>query len=70
MFMGGQLKIGDRVRVTAERPVHGCQPGSWGTVRSMPTTDKSGKTYYAVSMDKDASDDATLFLADEIEADG
>jgi hypothetical protein len=26
------------------------------------------QTYYAVSMDKDASDDPTLFLADEIEA--
>jgi hypothetical protein len=37
---------------------------------SAPTTDQSGKTYYAVSMDNDASDDATLFLADEIEADG
>ena len=67
--MGDQLKIGDRVRVTAERPVHGYQPGSRGTVRSAPTTDKSGKTYYVVSMDKDVSDDATLFLADEIEAD-
>ena len=67
--MGDQLSIGDRVRVTAERPVHGYQSGSRGTVRSAPTTDKSGKTYYAVRMDKDASDDATLFLADEIEAD-
>ena len=67
--MGDQLKIGDRVRATAERPVHGYQSGGRGTVRSAPTTDKSGKTYYAVSMDKDASDDATLFLADEIEAD-
>ena len=67
--MGDQLSIGDRVRVTAERPVHGYQPGSRGIVRSVPTTDNSGKTYYAVSMDKDASDDPTLFLADEIEAD-
>jgi hypothetical protein len=67
--MGEFLKIGDRVRVTAERPVHGYKPGSRGTLRSTPTTDKSSKTYYAVSMDKDASDDATLFLADEIEAD-
>jgi hypothetical protein len=38
-------------------------------VLSGPTTDKSGKTYYGVSMDKDASYDATLLLADEIEAD-
>lgn len=67
--MGDQLSIGDRVRGTAEKPVHGSQPGSRGTVRSVPTTDKSGTTYYAASMDKDASDDPTLFLADEIEAD-
>ena len=67
--MGDQLKIGDRMRVTAERPVHGYQPGSRGTVRSVPTTDKCGKTYYAVRMDKDASNDPTLFLADESEAD-
>lgn len=67
--MGDPLKIGDRVRVTAQRPVHGYQAGSRGTVQSGPTTDKSGKTYYGVSMDKDASSDATLFLADEIEAD-
>ena len=67
--MGDQLKIGDCVRVTAERPVHGYQPGCRGNARSAPTTDKSGKTCYAVSMDKDASDYATLFLADEIEVD-
>jgi hypothetical protein len=67
--MGDPLKIGDRVRVTAQRPVHGYQTGSRGTVLSGPTTDKSGKTYYCVRMDKDASFDATLFLADEIEAD-
>ena len=68
--MSQELKIGDRVRVTTERPVHGYQPGCRGVVRSGPTTDKGGKTYYSVSMDKDASDDATLFLADEIEPDG
>jgi hypothetical protein len=67
--MGDQLKIGDRVRVTAERPVRGYQMGSRGIVRSGPTTDQSGKTYYRVGMDKDACDDPTLFLADEIEAD-
>jgi len=67
--MDESLKIGDRVRVTAQRPVQGYQVGSRGTVQSGPTTDKSGKTYYGVSMDKDSSHDATLFLADEIEAD-
>jgi hypothetical protein len=65
--MTQELKIGDRVRVTAERPVHGYQPGCRGIVQSGPTTDRAGKTYYSVSMDKN---DATCFRADEIEADG
>jgi hypothetical protein len=65
--MSQELKPGDHVRVTSQRQVHGYQPGSTGIVRSGPTTDKSGKTYYGVSMDKDASNDGTLFLADEIE---
>jgi hypothetical protein len=41
--MGDPLSIGDRVRVTAERPVHGYQHGSRETVRSVPTADKSGR---------------------------
>ena len=65
--MSQELKIGDRVRVTTERPVHGYQPGCRGVVRSGPTTDKGGKTYYSVSMDKDEKNDLTSFLADEIE---
>ena len=65
--MSQELKIGDRVRVTTERPVHGYQPGCRGVVRSGPTTDKDGKTYYSVSMDKDEKNDLTSFLADEIE---
>lgn len=66
--MSEELKIGDRVRVTTERPVQGYQPGSRGTVRSGPTTDRSGKTYYVVGMDKDSANDGTIFLPDEIEA--
>lgn len=69
MSMGQELQIGDRVRVTAERPIHGYQPGCRGTVQSGPTTDRGGKTYYSVNMDKDDKNDATYFLADEIEAD-
>jgi len=69
MNMSQELKIGDRVRVTAERPVHGYQPGCRGTVQSGPTTDRGGNTYYSVSMDKDDKNDSTCFLADEIEAD-
>jgi hypothetical protein len=65
--MSQELKIGDRVRITTERPIRGYQPGSSGTIRSGPTTDRSGKSYYVVSMDKDASEDGTIFLADEIE---
>jgi hypothetical protein len=67
--MSAELKIGDRVRITTERPIHGYQPGCCGIIRSGPTTDRTGKTYYGVSMDKDADDDGTLFLADELERD-
>ena len=67
--MSQELKVGDRVRVTAERPVHGYQPGCRGTVQSGPMTDKGGKTYFSVSMDKDNKNDSTCILADEIEAD-
>ena len=67
--MTQELKIGDRVRVTTKRPVHGYQPGSRGTVQSGPTTDKGGKIHYVVRMDKDSDNDGTIFLADEIEAD-
>jgi hypothetical protein len=62
-----ELKPGDRVRVTSQRPVHGYQPGCTGIVRTGPNPDKSGKTYYGVAMDKDDAKDVTLFLADEIE---
>jgi hypothetical protein len=64
------LSIGDRVHVTTKRPVYGYQPGCKGTVRSGPETDKTGKTYYSVTMDKDGAEDATFFLRDEIERDG
>jgi len=67
--MSEELKVGDRVRVTTRRQVHGYQPGSRGIVRSGPQTDKGGKTSYLVAMDKDGSEDATLFLADEIKSD-
>jgi hypothetical protein len=67
--MSKELKPGDRVRVTSHRQVHGYQPGCTGIVRSGPTTDKGGKTYYGVAMDKDDAKDVTLFLADEIEPD-
>jgi hypothetical protein len=64
-----ELQIGDRVLVTTKRPVHGYQPGCGGTVQSGPTTNKGGKIYYVVRMDKDSDNDGTIFLADEIEAD-
>jgi hypothetical protein len=69
MNMSQELKIGDRVRITTERPVHGYQPGSRGTAQSGPTTDKGGKILFVVGMDKDDANDGTIFLADEIEAD-
>jgi hypothetical protein len=67
--MSEELKAGDRVRVTTQRQVHGYQPGSRGVVRSRPQTDKGGKTDYLLAMDKDGPEDASLFLANEIEPD-
>ena len=67
--MNSKFNMGDRVRVTTQRQVHGCQPGSRGVVRSGPHSDKGGKPYYLVAMDNDGSEDATLFLTDEIELD-
>ena len=65
--MSNELKSGDRVRVTTLRPVHGYPAGCQGIVRSGPETDKSGKIYYMVIMEKDGANDVTLFFADEIE---
>lgn len=69
MNMSQELQIGDRVRVTTERPVHGYQSGCRGTVQSGPTTGRGGKIHFVVGMDKDSENDGTIFLADEIEAD-
>jgi hypothetical protein len=68
--MGDELRRGARVHITTQRQVHGYQAGRQGIVRSGPTTYRGGKTYYGVWMDKDEANDVTLFLADEIEADG
>jgi hypothetical protein len=63
------LNPGDRVRVTAKRPVYGYVAGCKGVVHAEPTKDLNGKTYYIVRMDRDDADDVTKFLADEIELD-
>jgi hypothetical protein len=68
--MGGELRLGDRVRITRQRQVYGYPAGCQGIVCSGPTTRRSGKTYYGVRMDKDEEQDVTLLLAEEIEADG
>ena len=67
--MSGALKVGDRVRVKAGRRIPKYPAGEKSTVSRGPQTSASGTTYYLVMMDKDGSEDATLFLADEIESD-
>jgi hypothetical protein len=54
--MGDPLSIGDRVRVTAERPVHGYQPGSRGTVRLVSTADKIADLLCGEYVDATAAD--------------
>jgi hypothetical protein len=64
-----RLKIGDFVRVTSRRLIHGYPAGCRGIVRSGPMTDKAGKTFYTAIMDDDTDDDGTVFFAGEIEPD-
>jgi hypothetical protein len=68
--MYGELKAGQRVRVTSRNRVAGYQPGDKGTVLRTSISAATGDRYYTVAMDKD-SPDATgvVFAEGEIEAD-
>jgi hypothetical protein len=77
------FKLGDRVRVTSTRPIHGYATGCKGVVKSEAKTESNGETYYAVRIDRDTvrmdldtvrmdGDDAgnmMIFLAEELEPD-
>jgi hypothetical protein len=64
-----KLKYGDRVRITTKRSVFGYPPGSRGIVRAGPMTDRNGKTFYTVNMDKDLGGNGAVFHAIELEPD-
>jgi hypothetical protein len=67
----GDLKAGQRVRVTSRSRIAGYQPGDKGTVLRASVSAATGERYYSVVMDRD-SPDATgvVFAEEEIEADG
>ncbi len=69
--MSRELKMGDRVRVTARSRVKGYQPGDKGVVLEGPTVYAgAGDTSYVVAMGKDGPGvTSTIFSADEIESD-
>jgi hypothetical protein len=65
-----ELKVGDRVRVTDQCRVPGCQPGEKGAVDGLSFYRGPRRAYYAVRLDKKGPDAlAVLFAADEIEPD-
>jgi hypothetical protein len=64
------LKVGDRVRVTARCWMHDYQPGDQGLVLREIEAGASGTRYYQVVMDKDKPTYSTpIFTEDEIEPD-
>jgi hypothetical protein len=69
--MPEQLKVGDRVRVTAGSRTRDYQPGDQGTVLEGPSAYAAGGAVsYVVAMDKDGpSRTSVVFNADEIEPD-
>jgi hypothetical protein len=70
--MPEQLKVGDRVRVTAGSRTRGYQPGDTGTVLEGPSpyAGGGGAVSYVVAMDKDGpSRTSVVFNADEVEPD-
>jgi hypothetical protein len=63
-----RLKVGDRVRLTAQCRLAGYRPGNQGVVRAGAITSVSSQTVsYVIRMAKDAPGMMMTFLADEIE---
>jgi hypothetical protein len=67
--MNGDLKAGDRLRVTARIRVPGYQPGDKGTIVSGPHLLPSGSRYYIARMDQDHPDKRVILADEEVEAD-
>jgi hypothetical protein len=63
-----ELKVGDRVRLTASNRLRGYRPGDKGVVDALPFSRVVARFYYAVRMDRDGPrGKALMFAADEIE---
>lgn len=67
--MSGGFRTSDRVRVASAKPIPGYETGDKGTVLSGPHTAPSGTLYYLLRMDRDATEESSLFTANEIERD-
>jgi hypothetical protein len=67
--MSGELKAGDRLRVTARVRVPGYRTDDRGTVVSGPHLRPSGVRYYIARMDRDPADKRVILAEDEVEAD-
>jgi hypothetical protein len=67
--MSGELRSGNRLRVTARIRMPGYRPGDKGTVMSGPHLLTSGARYYIARMDQDHASKRVIFAANEVEAD-
>ena len=68
--MSRELRVGDRMRMSARSRVEDYPPGEKGVVRGGPKNSaRSGVVYYLVAMDKDSPGQTTVFNAEEIEPD-
>lgn len=66
--MSDELKVGDRVRLTADDRVQGYHLGDTGTVRRGPCPLAWGEPYYVVAMDKEPARTGAVYTAGELEA--
>jgi hypothetical protein len=65
-----ELKPGDRVRVTTQSHVPGCQPGDKGTLLRVLQSSVTGEPIYVVAMDNNNGSGLEFyFLASDIEPD-
>ncbi len=63
--MGGELKVGDRVRVTAAGPLYGCHTGEEGTVVLITRPDDRPPLYH-VRIDRPRPEDLVSLYWNEI----
>jgi hypothetical protein len=67
--MSGELKPGDRVRVTVRNRMAGYQPGDKGRILGGPHVPLGGHPYYLVAMETSMTGRPVVFMEEEIEPD-